>query len=464
MARFVEIFKDWIVSYPNRYKLTENGQEKTVEIERDWEPDVEGTSNNEIVMNELVKNITYDTDTVHTTESGTSVYTCDLVGMKEFIEYSSSDSSFIPKISAQINAANSNQLSKIRFSGKDGSVIDYDLYTINNGVYSLLGANKLKANIIVVIKIVSNGANKIAVVQYLMDDKYDKTGGVIKGYPVVQIPGFSQYGMGTFSGIYENGNPSWIVGRNSQDIKTILRNYATSDNSKFSEIVLRASAGNNILTGKTEDGVEMTFYNSLNFYPVNSVESTAVNLPASAASVKTTFDFLKGNTGIASTVLYIQDDRIKYPGFIYLDRSVTPNTPYRCLVANNDTTPTSNFMPANNNDLARVLNTIITEVSQTVTSSAGNFTLIFTKVGKIVQVYITTTGGSINGTLTNKTLPESFRPSINVFLGFPAISGSPYVSISTSGTLGSYDNGATLHTTTTTTQYSLTQTYIAANY
>ena len=174
MARFVETFKDWIVSFPNRYKIIEDGQEKTVEIKRDWEPDVEGTSNNERVMNELVKNITYDTDTVHTTESGTSVYICDLVGMKEFTEYSSSDSSFIPKISAQINTTNSNQLSKIRISGKDGSVSDYDLYTINNGVYSLLGANKLKPNTIVIIKIVSNGANKIAVVQYLMDDKLDK--------------------------------------------------------------------------------------------------------------------------------------------------------------------------------------------------------------------------------------------------------------------------------------------------
>lgn len=174
MARFVETFKDWIVSFPNRYKIIEDGQEKTVEIERDWEPDVEGTSNNERVMNELVKNITYDTGTVHTTESGTSVYICDLVGMKEFTEYSSSDSSFIPKISAQINTTNSNQLSKIRISGKDGSVSDYDLYTINNGVYSLLGANKLKPNTIVIIKIVSNGANKIAVVQYLMDDKLDK--------------------------------------------------------------------------------------------------------------------------------------------------------------------------------------------------------------------------------------------------------------------------------------------------
>ena len=174
MARFVETFKDWIVSFPNRYKIIEDGQEKTVEIERDWEPDVEGTSNNERVMNELVKNITYDTGTVHTTERGTSVYICDLVGMKEFTEYSSSDSSFIPKISAQINTTNSNQLSKIRISGKDGSVSDYDLYTINNGVYSLLGANKLKPNTIVIIKIVSNGANKIAVVQYLMDDKLDK--------------------------------------------------------------------------------------------------------------------------------------------------------------------------------------------------------------------------------------------------------------------------------------------------
>lgn len=234
MARFVETFKDWIVSFPNRYKIIEDGQEKTVEIERDWEPDVEGTSNNERVMNELVKNITYDTDTVHTTESGTSVYICDLVGMKEFTEYSSSDSSFIPKISARINTTNSNQLSKIRISGKDGSVSDYDLYTINNGVYSLLGANKLKPNTIVIIKIVSNGANKIAVVQYLMDDKLDKgtypgNAGDLKA----EIDGkFSKYGgaiLGSISVRNDNspvvnfdtatGSYQGFVGRQSNSIK-----------------------------------------------------------------------------------------------------------------------------------------------------------------------------------------------------------------------------------------------------
>lgn len=268
MARFVETFKDWIVSFPNRYKIIEDGQEKKVEIERDWEPDVEGTSNNERVMNELVKNITYDTNTVHTTESGTSVYICDLVGMKEFTEYSSSDSSFIPKISAQINTTNSNQLSKIRISGKDGSVSDYDLYTINNGVYSLLGANKLKPNTIVIIKIVSNGANKIAVVQYLMDDKLDKgtysgnasdlnteidkiasttqlgrikvgtnlridSSGFLHGNPAVDISG--KLDKGTYSGNAGNLKAE-IDGKVSKSGDTMTGTLTISD-SKHSEVV-----------------------------------------------------------------------------------------------------------------------------------------------------------------------------------------------------------------------------------
>lgn len=29
MARFVETFKDWIVSFPNRYKIIEDGQENS---------------------------------------------------------------------------------------------------------------------------------------------------------------------------------------------------------------------------------------------------------------------------------------------------------------------------------------------------------------------------------------------------------------------------------------------------
>lgn len=296
----------------------------------------------------------------------------------------------------------------------------------------------------------------------LDNDKYDKTGGVIKGYPKVQIPGLTQYGVGTFSGIYENNDPSWLVGRNNEKARTILRNYNT--NNKTSEIILEANAGNNILTGTNENGLEAVFYNTLNFYPISSLENDSEVLPASAASSKKLFKFYKGNTGISTTVYYIQDNRTKYPGFIYLDRSVSPNVPYRCLTENNDVTPTSNFMPADNNNIARILNETRKETSYTLTSNSGNLNLIFIKIGRIVTVHITTTGDTINGELNNKILPESFKPSTNTFLGFPAINGSPYINIQTTGVLRSYDNGATMHTKTTTTQYNLTQSYIANEY
>lgn len=296
----------------------------------------------------------------------------------------------------------------------------------------------------------------------LDNDKYDKTGGIIKGYPKVQIPGLTQYGVGTFSGIYENNDPSWLVGRNNEKARTILRNYNT--NNKTSEIILEANAGNNILTGTNENGLETVFYNTLNFYPISSLENDSEVLPASAASSKKLFEFYKGNTGISTTVYYIQDNRTKYPGFIYLDRSVSPNVPYRCLTENNDVTPTSNFMPADNNNIARILNETRKETSYTLTSNSGNFNLVFIKIGRIVTVYITTTGDTINSELNNKILPERFKPSTNTFLGFPAINGSPYINIQTTGVLRSYDNGATMHTKTTTTQYNLTQSYIANEY
>lgn len=306
MARFVEIFKDWIVSYPNRYKLTENGQGKTVEIERDWEPDVEGTSNNEIVMNELVKNITYDTDTVHTTESGTSVYTCDLVGMKEFIEYSNNDSSFIPKISAKINTSNSNQLSKIRFSGKDESVISYDLYTINNGVYSLLGANKLKPNTVVVIKIVSNGANKIAVIQYLLDDKYDKTGGIISGTVTLN----TEAGSNNSNISFRNGNieRGFIGNIESTSVKSFqIKNSIAGDGIILYDDGTAYFKMNNLTTPTREVGAAINYLNTEN----TTNKGNITNLQKNLNNLTTTVNNIKGRwktfAGSAADGTFVDD-------------------------------------------------------------------------------------------------------------------------------------------------------------
>lgn len=306
MARFVQTFKDWIVSFPNRYKLIENGEEKTVEIERDWEPDVEGTSNNEMVMNELVKNITYDTDTVHTTEGGTSVYTCDLGGIKEFIEYSSSDSSFIPKISAKINTSNSNQLSKIRFSGKDGSVSDYDLYTINNGVYSLLGANKLKPNTIVVIKIVSNGANKIAVIQYLLDDKYDKTGGIISGTVTINTEAGSNNSNISFRN--NNVERGFIGNVESTSIKSFhVKNTIAGDGIILYDDGTAYFKMNNLTTSTREVGAAINYLNAENTTNKSNITTLRNNLN----NLTTTVNNIKGRwktfTGSAANGTFVDD-------------------------------------------------------------------------------------------------------------------------------------------------------------
>lgn len=316
MARFVEIFKDWIVSYPNRYKIIEDGQEKTVEIERDWEPDVNGTSNDELRMNELVKNTTYDTNTTHTAESGTSVYICDLVGMKEFIEYSSSDSSFIPKISAQINTANSNQLSKIRFSGKDGSTIDYDLYTINNGIYSLLGANKLKPNTIVVIKIVSNGANKIAVIQYLIDNKLDKgtyTGdaGTLKTEidGKVNRAGDTMLAMLNFQG--ENIGISFL----KQDKTYVGSIYGTETGNVYIK---------NLLSNKN-----IVLYNDgTATYPAENLNTTSKEVISGLNEVNNLVQTKAGKFVYNKTSSYPDMNNLKEPGIYFLNNDVLcPNSP-----------------------------------------------------------------------------------------------------------------------------------------
>lgn len=457
----IKKFQDLQVEHPQRYEVTDNAGTENLKTIKFSPGKVyqEGTKETAVIFNNIQKNGLYTVIGTRAIEGTEEMYDVELEGLEEF-------GIFDINLQLVVNAKNTTNSPKLRLLNEKYSFVN------NNGTISI---GDLAANNIYIVKIdtVKKTAfliesDKLQKGTYsgkasdLDNDKYDKTGGVIKGYPKVQIPGYSQYGMGTFSGIYENNDPSWLVGRNNEKARTILRNYNT--NNKTSEIILEANAGNNILTGTNENGLETVFYNTLNFYPISSLENDSEVLPASAASSKKLFKFYKGNTGISTTVYYIQDNRTKYPGFIYLDRSVSPNVPYRCLTENNDVTPTSNFMPADNNNIARILNETRKETSYTLTSNSGNLNLIFIKIGRIVTVHITTTGDTINGELNNKILPESFKPSTNTFLGFPAINGSPYINIQTTGVLRSYDNGATMHTKTTTTQYNLTQSYIANEY
>lgn len=166
-----------------------------------------------------------------------------------------------------------------------------------------------------------------------------------------------------------------------------------------------------------------------------------------------------GNTGITK-VRNIQDIGTKVKGEIYWDNSVTPKVPYLCVKTTEDITPTSNFVAADNKNLAKDV------YEETFSIEIGNpvqYELKFRKVGKIVNVFCTTKGGSITTIFDKCVIPENFRPLLSTYITYPCVSGTPYIHIASDGKLSSYDNGATMHTLQSITSYFMTQSYIAAN-
>lgn len=173
--------------------------------------------------------------------------------------------------------------------------------------------------------------------------------------------------------------------------------------------------------------------------------------------------FAKGNVGLYGNISYIQTAGTKTAGNLYYDNSSTPAKPYLCVNTTTDVTPTSNFISANNAELTNRIKTITEQSSVLVTSTNGYTTLNFIKIGRVVQIYISTRGGSIVNQFS-AVLPTGMRPSSAIYLGFPSVSGSPYLVINANGTIAAADNGATMHTVTSTTTYSFSQSYISANY
>ena len=156
----------------------------------------------------------------------------------------------------------------------------------------------------------------------------------------------------------------------------------------------------------------------------------------------------------------IQDTGTKTKGSIYWDNSVSPKVPYLCVNTTTDITPTSNFIAADNNNLAK------NGYEETFRIEIGNpvqHELTFRKIGKIIVVFCVTRGGSINGVFSGNILPENFRPSVNSYITYPCVSGTPYVRILPDGTITSEDNGATMHTLPSSTSYFITQVYISVN-
>ncbi len=156
----------------------------------------------------------------------------------------------------------------------------------------------------------------------------------------------------------------------------------------------------------------------------------------------------------------IQDTGTKTKGSIYWDNSVSPKVPYLCVNTTTDITPTSNFIAADNNNLAK------NGYEETFRIEIGNpvqHELTFRKVGKLVSVGCVTKGSSINGVFSGYTLPENFRPSVNSYITYPCVSGTPYIGISPDGKISSTDNGATMHVLQSSTSYFISQVYVAAN-
>lgn len=156
----------------------------------------------------------------------------------------------------------------------------------------------------------------------------------------------------------------------------------------------------------------------------------------------------------------IQDPGTKTKGSIYWDNSVTPKVPYLCVNTTTDITPTSNFIAADNKSLGALG---YFETYNIIVGSNNQHELTFRKIGRIVSVGCVTKGGSISGVFSGNILPENFRPSVNSYITYPCVSGTPYIGISPDGTITSADNGATMHTLQSSTSYFMSQIYITGN-
>lgn len=192
---------------------------------------------------------------------------------------------------------------------------------------------------------------------------------------------------------------------------------------------------------------------------VDAVKHISENYDKLDDYAKETNNLIFGNTGITK-VRNIQDIGTKIKGEIYWDNSVTPKVPYLCVKTTEDITPTSNFIAADNKNLAK---DVYEETFRIEIGNPVQHELTFKKTGKIIVVYCVTRGGSIDKLFSTYTLPENFRPSANTYITYPCVSGTPYVKISPDGSMDSRDNGATMHTLQSTTSYFITQVYISVN-
>ena len=158
----------------------------------------------------------------------------------------------------------------------------------------------------------------------LNSNKYDKTGGKITG--TVEIVGSSNNNVARVNFSDENSGLGYVGAINSPTSGQKHIGIYDAKNNTFVRLYADGStgiSGNNLETENKE-----------------IIKAT-----------NETYNLEKGIAG-ATTINYIQTPGQKIYNQIYFDKSVNPPTPYVCVIANTDITPTSNFILSTNANIS----------------------------------------------------------------------------------------------------------------
>ena len=157
----------------------------------------------------------------------------------------------------------------------------------------------------------------------------------------------------------------------------------------------------------------------------------------------------------------LNNSNTKKANKVYYD---TQNKSYfKCLNDNVLNYADSNYYEGiSNNDLLLKLQNLTNE--NQFRFEIGNVAVALTKFGKIIMCAVQHQGGVSNANLPVGTIPLYFRGEYTTYLTVPCITGSPYISLKTDGSVEFRLNDATFQILTTNTSYFLTQSYFSKLY
>ena len=157
----------------------------------------------------------------------------------------------------------------------------------------------------------------------------------------------------------------------------------------------------------------------------------------------------------------LNNSNIKTIDTVYYD---TQNKSFfKCFQENSLNYADSNYYEGiSNNDLLLKLQNLTNE--NQFRFEIGNVAVALTKFGKIIMCVVQHQGGVSNANLPVGTIPLYFRGEYTTYLTVPCITGSPYISLKTDGSVEFRLNNATFQILTTNTSYFLTQSYFSKLY